>query len=670
MAEFKPFATAIAERFKKMSAGELFVTVDGHKLWEKYLASYPDGTNPIYKTKTEHDCACCAHFVRNIGPVVSINAAGKLESIWAVKGLESPYKEVAKALDEFVRSMPISGLFRKLPNETKFGAEQTKQLIEGNQVIRWNHFYGTVAARHVSPTPDKANGDYRTRAQVFARGLTELKPDDVQTVLELCTDKLVYRGLEFVPKIKEFKTAQEKYLALTGADREIFAWANADSFVARFRNEVIGTFVQNLSEGMPLETAVKSFEQKVAPTNYQRTTALITPTQIKNAMAVVAEKGLEPSLDRRMARISDVSVNNVRWVNGATKNLMKGGLTDLLMAEVKSTPAKVAGQAEEISIEDFLANVLPTASSLEVLVQNIHSSNFVCLTAPVHADAPLLFKWNNPFAWSYEGNITDSIKELVSKAGGNTNAKLRVSLAWYNYDDLDIHVMDPSGQEISFRNKCGRYGMLDVDMNAGGGNTRTPVENVSWASTVPDGEYKVSIHQFCKRESTAVGFSIELENNGRLEQFTYQRALRQSDMVHAVTMRIKGGKIDTLTVGDGLTGGSISKTVWGVETEKFVTVNTVMLSPNYWDGNAVGNQHTFFILDGCKNDQPARGIYNEFLNPELTEHRKVFEILGDKTKCQPTDDQLSGLGFSATRQDVVTARVVTAKFNKTFTIKF
>lgn len=76
-----------------------------------------------------------------------------------------------------------------------------------------------------------------------------------------------------------------------------------------------------------------------------------------------------------------------------------------------------------------------------------------------------------------------------------------------------------------------------------------------------------------------------------------------------------------------------------------------MLSPNYWGENAVGNKHTFFVLDGAKSDEETRGFYNEFLHPRLEEHRKVFEVIGDKTKCRPTEGQLAGLGFSSTKKD-------------------
>lgn len=92
-----------------------------------------------------------------------------------------------------------------------------------------------------------------------------------------------------------------------------------------------------------------------------------------------------------------------------------------------------------------------------------------------------------------------------------------------------------------------------------------------------------------------------------------------------------------------------------------------MLSPNYWENaGSMGNKHWFFILDQCINPNPVRGIYNEFLLGSLEPHRKVFEVLGSKTKCQPTDNQLSGIGFSSTRGDTVTA----IADGRTFEIQF
>ena len=665
---FNKFAEAVKKQFDELSKSELFVTVNGQSVYDTYLASFPAGTDPIYKTRSEHDCSTCKNFLRNVGNVVAVAADGSQKTVWDIQGLEYPYNEVAKKLSEHVRSVPISGLFRV--SERKFGAQKTTQLLDGTETIQWNHFYANIAGRHFSANVDTDRGNYATAAQVFKRGLTELKADAFQTVIELIDGNLLYRGAEHLASLKAFQITQRAYFKLsTEAERQAFVWASAGTGVARFRNTVIGTLIQDISGGAGIEAAVRAFESKVAPTNYKRPTSLITPSMVKDAMKTIKELDMEHALERRFARLADVSVNNVLWVDNSVQGKMKDGVEGLLMGAANAARTQVDQNAkhEEISIDDFMANILPQATSMEVLVRNTLVNNFMSITAPVHEDATRLFKWDNPFAWSYEGNITDSIKEKVKMAGGNvTNARLRVSLAWHNFDDLDIHAHEPgrNGRHIYFGN---RYDVLDVDMNAVCGTTREPVENLSW-TTLSDGVYSIKVNQFSQRETSNIGFELEVENEGRVEQFTYSRPAR--GMTDVLSITIKGGRIQDITPAAGVTGGLNSKDVWGIKTESFVKVNTVMKSPNHWDGNQVGNKHWFFILADCKNEEPTRGIYNEFLNPELEKHRKVFEILGDKTKCQPTEEQLSGIGFSSTKGDVVTVNVVGTSIRKSYNVKF
>ena len=114
-----------------------------------------------------------------------------------------------------------------------------------------------------------------------------------------------------------------------------------------------------------------------------------------------------------------------------------------------------------------------------------------------------------------------------------------------------------------------------------------------------------------------------------------------------------------------------SKVLWNVTTQTFVPVSLVLLSPNHWEdtGSGIGNKHYLFMLDGCRNDGSARGFFNEFLKPELDQHRKVIEMVGSKMKTDLSDRQLSGLGFSSTQRNSITCRV-TGSFTRNITITF
>jgi hypothetical protein len=54
---FSTFADLVAESFQKSAKGNsVFVTrIDGDDLYAAYLQAFPEGTNPIFKKRTEHD---------------------------------------------------------------------------------------------------------------------------------------------------------------------------------------------------------------------------------------------------------------------------------------------------------------------------------------------------------------------------------------------------------------------------------------------------------------------------------------------------------------------------------------------------------------------------------------------------------------------------------------
>ena len=84
---------------------------------------------------------------------------------------------------------------------------------------------------------------------------------------------------------------------------------------------------------------------------------------------------------------------------------------------------------------------------------------------------------------------------------GAQSSDVQVSLMWNNYNDLDLHVVCPSGERIHGGNKssdCG--GELDVDANVRA-ETRKPVENVFWEDgSAPAGKYQVYVHYYKKHK--------------------------------------------------------------------------------------------------------------------------------------------------------------------------
>jgi len=183
------------------------------------------------------------------------------------------------------------------------------------------------------------------------------------------------------------------------------------------------------------------------------------------------------------------------------------------------------------------------------------------------------------------------------------------------------------------------------------------------------GIYKVSVNNFEKRESSDVGFVVEVESEGKIYTYSYKKALKNGEKVKVVSFHFDGNSISDINLGSRIEESEIGKDLWGCKSQQFHTVSLMTISPNHWDDNKEGNKHYFFMLNECKNEEDTRGLYNEFLSSKLHKHRKVFEVLGKKLMCEKSDHQLSGLGFSSTKRDQVLIRV-SGDINRLYKVKF
>ncbi len=663
--DFRTFAGLVHARFHQITqSGEVFhVDATRDDLWATYLASFPEGTNPIFRQRTEHDCAACRQFIKGLGGVVVLNG-NNYQTVWDIE-VSGTYGVVADRMAEFVRCGSIDRVYRA--RETSYGVRSNEEKVEGGPAITWHHLHGQVPSRLVVQDVGEEQGKFAAIRQVLGRGLEELTPRALETVEDLIVGNSLYRGEEHLPAVRDFADLKRRYDALPATARANFVWSNLHARGARFRNTVVGTLVQDLSEGMEIGQAVGRFESKVAPHNYRRSSAPITTGMVSKAVDTLKELGLEDAVHRRFAVISDVSPSDVLFVDRGVRPLMKNGLADLLQSEVRGSRAPSDKGVVDITAAQFFEEVLPGAGTVSVRVEREHLGNFVSLTAPKSESTGRLFQWDNDFAWVYDGNVTDSIRERVKAAGGNVDAKLRMSLSWSNFDDLDIHCECPDGH-VYYGNKMG---ILDVDMNAGSGTTRTPVENLSWR-TPRDGKYRVWVHQFNLRESTNVGFEVEYASGLDVRHLSYPKALRHSENVEICTFEMRRGEISDLTFAKHMVGGGSSTEKWGVAAGQMVPVDTVMLSPNHWgpEERRRGNRHHIFVLRGCVNPGQVRGFFNEYLRADLNEHRKVFEVLAGKLQIESSPDQLSGIGFSSTRRERATFAVQKDGTTRTYNVQF
>lgn len=682
--EFIAMRNKLIEHFNEITknATHLFeVNVDKDELWNLYLDSFPAGTNEIYRQRREHDCSCCRQFIKNVGNAVVIKD-NKITTIWDFESNSTTYQPVLNAMSAFIKSHAVSDVY--ISNFTKVGVHENYENM-GDKIHKWSHFFLDLPLRFVNTTRKsiaEIKGNYRDTKNVFKRSLDEFTLDAIDTVLELINSNTLYKGQEWKLALTDFRKYKVAYDKLPDELKDNYAWERSVKVgvgVGRIRNHSIGTLLINVSEGMDLDTAVRKYEEIVAPSNYKRPKEIFTKKMLENAKRTITELGYMDSLGRRFATLDDITVNNILFSNKDSAKRI-GGMDDIfgeMEREVISNPKKFS-KVEEIPVDKFVSDVLPTAKELEVYLENKHTNNMVSLIAPENKDAKTMFKWNNNFGWAYVGNVTDSMKERVKACGGKVDGDLRFSIQWNENGedncDLDAHCTELEGRnEIYYSSKRSRLtgGVLDVDIINPERQVRNPlnktaVENITWANrnTMVDGTYLFYVKQFS--ESVKNGFRAEIEFDGQIYSFDYNKSMRTGEKVQVAEVTLKNGKF---TIKELLPSNS-SKDVWNVKTNQFIPVSVVMYSPNYWDEQkGIGHKHYFFMLKDCINPETPNGFYNEFLKNELTEYKRVFAALGSKMAVKQVDDQLSGVGFSSTKRDEIIVKVK-GNTERVFKVKF
>lgn len=703
MEDFMKFKKALQNRFSKMQkdADHLYeMDVDKDILWNTYLDSFPAGTNKMFRQRREYDCSCCRQFIKNIGAVIAIKD-GKIYTLWEEVTDDAVYRPVCEALNTYVKAQKVKDVY--ISKFSKIGTDHNFEDIDG-KAHRWDHFFLKLPSKYVNCSCDsneEIKGQYRDTKNVFKRSLNEITMDAVDTVLELINSNTLYKGAEWKAALTEFKKYKKEYANLsTDNEKDLYAWeksAIAGMAIGRIRNHSIGVLLTNISEDMDLDLAVKKYEQIVAPANYKRPKAIFTKKMLEDAKKTITELGYMDSLQRRFATLRDITVNNVLFSNKSAVRKMVGA--DDIFGEMEKDVAispKRFSKVEEISAQDFIDKVLPTAKEIEAFVENKHEKNFVSLIAPVNPDAKSMFKWSNGLSWAYSGNITDSeITEKVRAAGGRTDGVLRFSHSW-NYDGMrntslmDLHVFMPgsnqksvykNGKEIhdiygndervgwNHRRHHASGGVQDVDYTAPAPMGYVPVENTTFPSIdkLKEGVYTFKIHNWDFRNPTTGGFKAEIAFGGNVYKFVRREPLEHKEWVTLAKLELKDGEFKILEMAEN---DSTPIDKWNIRTNQFVPVSVISYSPNYFDEQeGIGHKHLMFFLKDCINGEEPNGWYNEFLKNDLEKHKRIFEALGAKCHVASVDDQLSGIGFSMTkRADLVvkvkgaTERIMKIKF--------
>lgn len=382
------------------SSGALFTTDVGH-LWETYIATFP------MQDRQFHTCNACRSFIRRHGGLAVI-FNGRVRSAFWSDDVEAPDTQESAAFREMrfrVERSRVTGVF--LSSERTLGYPLTGV---------WRHLSvklpDALVYKGVALDAGQSMAEKRQDFKTVSRALAEYSvPLLVQAVALLKTDAL-YRTEKVLGQAEWLLNLAGATSQAKGPGRDNMIWSGISKAPAGFchpRSSMIGTLLDDLAAGLPLDDVAAKFKAKMHPLQYQRPKAAPAAGTIAQAEKLVEKLGIARSLERRFARLDEVQK---LWAPKEAKPSTSGGVFGHLTPKGRATTAPLAvSGATSITWEKFARTVLPTAETIDVHVPV--RGNFVGMATAVHADAPPILQWDreeqrNPFSWYVYHNGSDA----------------------------------------------------------------------------------------------------------------------------------------------------------------------------------------------------------------------------------------------------------------------
>ena len=385
---YEDFLKRINDRFQKEVAANkepLFTTSAAGSLFAAYLGSFP------VAERQYHNCNACRHFIEKYGSLAVIRADGSVDSaVWREDDAPYFYQAAVVEMRKLVRRAKITGVFLS-PDKT-WGIPVTGI---------WKHFYlhsHTLYHRRdltAGQVMAEKKEDYRN----VSRALADFSPSTVEQALRLLKADTLYRSDKVLAPVQWLYDLHKA--AASGCQRSNVVWRAVALAPAGFchpRSSMAGTLLEDIASGMDFDAVSARFKEKMHPLRYLRPQAAPSAGNIEQAEKLVEKLGIARSLERRFARLEEVTA---LWRPApAQAPPSAGGVFGHLKAQKAPAPLRVP--ASVITWDKFSRTVLPEARKVEVKVPS--RGDFIGSLTAVHADAPPILRWDsedrrNPVSW-------------------------------------------------------------------------------------------------------------------------------------------------------------------------------------------------------------------------------------------------------------------------------
>lgn len=386
---------------------EALFTTDIENLYDVFLNNLP-----LYVRQT-YNCRACRNFVNRYGSLVHVNDNGYLEPVmWIYAGSSSIFENAVEAVIEAITNAKVTGVF--ITSEKTLGTPKTGI---------WEHMAVNVPKRMIYSgrlyTASQVSAEKLEDFKMLAKAVNDYSIETVESAVNLLRSDYMYRGNKILGIAEWFLDVQKS--AKNNRNRRNILWkkvATAPSGFCHISSSMIGTLLDDISEGMPIEDVQRRFNEKMDPLKYQRPQVAPSAGNVARAEKIVAELGLENSLKRRFARLDEIET--IWKPAGKTYKLTTDTVSSGVFSDIKTKESTVKKQSTDYASTNtmtwvkFQRTVLPNAKKIELDVSGGKNSYSALVTADDPSAAPIIC-WDteehrNPFNWYLYAGGSDAIR--------------------------------------------------------------------------------------------------------------------------------------------------------------------------------------------------------------------------------------------------------------------
>ncbi len=383
---YEEFELSIKRKLESFGDVPFFTTTaDG--LFDLFLAHLPE------ESRQHYNCNACRAFVNRFGGLVTIEESGEIRQVMWDNNCPALFQSSQLALVNAIYDARVSGVF--LSKNKTLGTPVTGE---------WTHMHAILPKvfEERLHTVHEAVAEKKADFILLKQSMGEYPIEAINQALLLLRTDALYRSEKVLGVAEWFKSLHDACKAQkNGKLRDNLIWravALAPPGYCHLKNTMIGTLLDDIVAGMPIEDVSRRFAAKMHPLQYQRPQAAPTAGNIERAEAIVAKLGIERSLIRRFARLDEVQAV---WRPRECQPDHKSGVFSHLAPKGKAL-IKTDAPMVTITWKKFAETVLPDALSMELVVP--YRGNFMAVLTAEHMDAPPIIQWDspecrNPFSW-------------------------------------------------------------------------------------------------------------------------------------------------------------------------------------------------------------------------------------------------------------------------------